>query len=81
MAWNGLSFTAAAELAGALRSGAAIGVQQTVLAAIGVSRLVLFALTVSAVLGRSRSRSPRSFPLAGWCAAPVAERAPTYSRS
>src|SRR5262249_14846871 len=31
MAWNGLSFTAAAELAGARRSGAAIGFQQTVL--------------------------------------------------
>ena len=33
MAWNGLSFTTAAELAGAARSGAAIGFQQTVLSA------------------------------------------------
>ncbi len=33
MAWNGLSFAAAAELAGVRRSGAAIGFQQTVLSA------------------------------------------------
>ena len=32
MAWNGLSVTAAAELAGRARSGAAIGFQQTTLA-------------------------------------------------
>lgn len=36
MAWNGLSVTAAAELAGLSRSGAAIGFQQTTLAVIGV---------------------------------------------
>ncbi len=34
MAWNGLSYTIAAELGGR-RSGAAIGFQQTVLSAIG----------------------------------------------
>jgi MFS family permease len=47
MAWNGLSFTAAAELAGAVRTGAAIGFQQTVLGACGVAAPVLFAATVS----------------------------------
>jgi sugar phosphate permease len=47
MAWNGLSFTAAAELAGAVRTGAAIGFQQTVLGASGVLAPVLFAATVS----------------------------------
>ena len=47
MAWNGLSFTAAAELAGALRTGAAIGLQQTVLGACGVAAPLVFALTVS----------------------------------
>jgi sugar phosphate permease len=31
MSWNGLSFTAAAELAGGARAGAAIGIQQTAL--------------------------------------------------
>ena len=47
MAWNGLSFTAAAELAGAVRTGAAIGLQQTVLGASGVVAPVAFAATVS----------------------------------
>lgn len=47
MAWNGLSFTAAAELAGAVRTGAAIGFQQTVLGASGVVAPIVFAATVS----------------------------------
>jgi MFS family permease len=47
MAWNGLSFTAAAELVGPVRSGSAIGLQQTVLAAVGVVSPVLFAASVS----------------------------------
>lgn len=47
MAWNGLSFTVAAELAGAVRTGAAIGLQQTVLGASGVAAPVVFAATVS----------------------------------
>jgi nitrate/nitrite transporter NarK len=59
MAWNGLSFTAAAELAGAVRTGAAIGVQQTVLAASGVVAPVLFAASVSS------SSWPVAFALAG----------------
>jgi sugar phosphate permease len=49
MAWNGLSFTAAAELAGAARSGAAIGFQQTVLSGLGVLAPMLFAASVSSV--------------------------------
>ena len=47
MAWNGLSFTVAAELAGRRRSGAAIGLQQTVLGAVGIVSPVLFAAVVS----------------------------------
>src|SRR4029450_9558840 len=35
MAWNGLSFTAAAEIAGRSRSGAALGMQQSALAGAG----------------------------------------------
>ena len=46
MAWNGLSFTLAAEIGGR-RSGAAIGLQQTVLAASGVGAPVAFAALVS----------------------------------
>ncbi len=49
MAWNGLSFTAAAELAGVRRSGAAIGFQQTVLGGAGVVSPVVFAAVVSHV--------------------------------
>ena len=48
MAWNGLAFTAAAELAGAPRSGAAIGLQQSVLAGLALVAPVVFASTVSA---------------------------------
>ena len=48
MAWNALAFTAAAELAGAARSGAAIGFQQTVLSGVLVLAPMMFAATVSA---------------------------------
>jgi hypothetical protein len=47
MAWNGLAFTAVAERAGARRSGAAIGLQQTALGGIGVVSPLVFAATVS----------------------------------
>jgi len=66
MAWNGLSFTAAAELAGTGRSGAAIGFQQTVLSAIGVASPVLFAFTVSAASWAAGFAIAVLFPLVGW---------------
>ena len=66
MAWNGLSFTAAAELAGAVRTGAAIGVQQTVLAASGVVAPVLFAVTVDSVSWPVAFVIAALIPLAGW---------------
>jgi sugar phosphate permease len=47
MAWNGLSLTVAAELAGRARSGAAIGFQQSVLSGIGIVAPIVFAATVS----------------------------------
>ena len=43
MSWNGLSFTAAAELAGRARSGAALGLQQTALAVGGAALPPAFA--------------------------------------
>ncbi len=46
LAWNGLSFTAAAEAAGRARSGAAIGLQQTFLAAGGLVAPIAFAAVV-----------------------------------
>ena len=68
MAWNGLSFTAAAELAGPVRSGAAIGFQQTVLAAIGVGAPVLFAATVVGASWAIAFAVSALFPIVGWWA-------------
>jgi sugar phosphate permease len=65
MAWNGLAFTAAAELAGASRSGAAIGFQQTMLSGIGVAAPVLFATTVSRGSWALAFLLAAGFPLAG----------------
>jgi len=47
MGWNALAFTAAAELAGPARSGAAIGFQQSVLSGIAIAAPIVFATTVS----------------------------------
>jgi sugar phosphate permease len=66
MAWNGLSFTAAAELAGPVRSGAAIGVQQTVLSLSGVAAPVLFAATVAQASWPLAFGVAAVFPLVGW---------------
>jgi MFS family permease len=66
MAWNGLSFTAAAELAGPGRTGAAIGVQQTVLAASGIAAPVLFAATVSSASWPAAFVVAAAIPLLGW---------------
>lgn len=75
MAWNGLSYTAAAELAGPRRSGAAIGFQQTVLSVAGVAVPVAFAAVVSAASWRTAFALSAAGPLAGWAALrPLAER-------
>jgi sugar phosphate permease len=68
MGWNGLAFTAAAELAGAPRSGAAIGFQQSVLSAIGVGAPVLFAVSVSVGSWAAAFVLAAVFPLVGWLA-------------
>jgi MFS family permease len=65
-AWNGLSFLAAAELAGTARSGAAIGFQQTVLSISGVVVPPLFALTVGLSSWRLGFLAAALAPLAGW---------------
>jgi MFS family permease len=67
MAWNGLSFTIAAELGGR-RSGAAIGFQQTVLSAVGVVAPIAFAAAVSWSSWRAAFGLAAAFPLAGWWA-------------
>jgi sugar phosphate permease len=48
LSWNGLSFTAAAELGGPARAGAALGLQQTALGVASVAAPVLFAVLVDA---------------------------------
>ena len=68
MAWNGLAFTAAAELAGAGRSGAAIGVQQSVLSALAVVAPLVFSATVSASTWAAAFALAAVVPLAGWLA-------------
>jgi sugar phosphate permease len=68
MGWNGLAFTAAAELAGAGRSGAGIGFQQTVLSGLGIVAPVVFAVTVSASSWAAAFALAAVTPLAGWLA-------------
>ena len=72
MAWNGLSYTIAAELGGR-RSGAAIGFQQTVLSAIGIAAPVAFAAAVSGTSWSIAFALAAVFPLAGaWLLRPLA---------
>jgi sugar phosphate permease len=65
MAWNGLSFTAAAEIAGRSRSGAALGMQQSALAAAGAIVPPAFAAVVAASSWRLGFAVAAIFPLAG----------------
>jgi MFS family permease len=65
MAWNGLSFTAAAEIAGRTRSGAALGMQQSALAAAGAIVPPAFAGVVAATSWRLGFALAAVFPLAG----------------
>jgi sugar phosphate permease len=66
MAWNGLSFTAAAEIAGRSRSGAALGMQQSALAAAGAIVPPAFAAVVAASSWRVGFALAAVFPLAGF---------------
>jgi sugar phosphate permease len=66
MAWNGLSVTAAAELAGLARSGAAIGFQQTTLSATGLLVPVAFASVVDSSSWASGFALASVGPFLGW---------------
>jgi sugar phosphate permease len=75
MSWNGLSLTAAAELAGRAKSGAAIGFQQTTLGVIGVFVPILFANLVEATSWRAGFAAAALGPLAGsWLLGKLPER-------
>ncbi len=65
LAWNGLSFAAAAESAGRSRSGAAIGFQQTVLGVGTACVPILFAALVVASSWRVGFAVAAASPLAG----------------
>jgi sugar phosphate permease len=65
MAWNGLSFTAAAEMAGRSHSGAALGMQQTALAAAGAVVPPAFAAVVASTSWGVGFALAAAFPLAG----------------
>ena len=64
--WNGLSFTAAAEIAGRRRSGAALGMQQSALGLGSAAMPVLFALVVDAGSWRAAFALLALLPLVGW---------------
>ncbi len=66
MSWNSLSFAAAVELAGYRRSGAAIGLQQSVLNGSGTLYPPLFGVLVAASSWRLGFLAVVLFPLAGW---------------
>jgi len=66
MTWNGLSYTAAAELAGSARSGAAIGFQQMTLSVIGFVAAPVFAALVDASSWRTGFAVFAAAPLMGW---------------
>jgi sugar phosphate permease len=66
MSWNGLSFTAAAELVGRARSGAAIGFQQTMLSATAAAWPPVFAAVVEVASWRTAFLAASLAPLVGW---------------
>ncbi|HXY16956.1 MAG TPA: MFS transporter [Gaiellaceae bacterium] len=66
LSWNGLSFTVAAEIAGAQASGAAIGLQQTVLGIGGIVVPIGFSAIVAASSWPAAFAAAAAFPLVGW---------------
>jgi sugar phosphate permease len=66
LSWNGLSFTAAAELAGARAAGAALGLQQTVLGLGGIVAPIAFAALVAAFSWRIGFLAAALAAFTGW---------------
>ncbi len=66
LSWNGLSFVAAAEMAGTRASGAALGFQQTMLGVAGIVTPIGFAALVSGTSWRTAFLVAGVFPLLGW---------------
>jgi sugar phosphate permease len=75
LSWNGLSFTAAAEIAGTRASGAALGLQQTVLGLGSIVAPIGFAALVAGASWRAAFLAAAAFPLvASVVLRPLAER-------
>ena len=73
--WNGLSFTAAAELAGRARAGAALGFQQTALALGCAVAPVPFAALVERTSWQAAFAALAALPIAGaWTLRPLARQ-------
>lgn len=66
MSWNGLSFTAAAEIAGRDRAGTAMGLQQTVMRGLSAGTGVGFGALVAATSWPVGFALLAALPLAGW---------------
>jgi sugar phosphate permease len=66
ISWNGLAFAAVAEVAGPARSGAALGLQQTMLAVSGGILPVVFGALVAATSWRLGIAATALLALAGW---------------
>ena len=66
MSWNGLAFTATAELAGHARSGAALGFQQTILFVVGAVLPIPFAVVVAETSWQAAFALVAVAPLAAW---------------
>ena len=66
MSWNGLAFVAAAEIAGPYATGAAVGLQQTLLGAVGIVAPIEIAAVVSASSWDVAFLAAGLFPLLGW---------------
>jgi sugar phosphate permease len=66
MSWNGLAFTATAELSGRDRAGTAIGLQQTVMRALSSGAGVGFGAFVAATTWSLGFAVLALLPLAGW---------------
>ena len=66
MSWNGLSFTATAEISGRARAGTALGLQQTVMRSISAGAGVAFGALVSLTSWGLGFAVLAVLPLAGW---------------
>jgi sugar phosphate permease len=80
MAWNGVAFAAAAEAAGAARTGAALGFQQTMLGVVTAGAPPLFAAIASSSW-RAAYVLAAAGPLVGWLLLrPVGDASPRAAR-